>query len=118
VQEMLAKEKTPVLAGTIPLIEIFMSRWDVLVEKRPWLKPYIDEGLKWAKKYYIRMDQTSAYIIGMCKLSDRLRCFVLIVPLVINPAVRLSWINNNWEDEWKDKAIVVIKSVVRHFSYL
>jgi hypothetical protein len=64
---MLSKEKTPVLAGVIPVFEIFMSKWETLAEKRLWLKPFIDEGLKWAEKYYIRMDKTTAYVVAMCK---------------------------------------------------
>jgi hypothetical protein len=64
---MLAKDSTPVLAGVIPMVEIFMSKWETLAEKKAWLKPFIDEGLKWAKKYYIRLDNTTAYVVAMCK---------------------------------------------------
>jgi hypothetical protein len=64
---MLAREDTPVLAGVIPVFEIFMSKWETLARKKPRLKPFIDEGLKWATKYYVCMDTTNAYIIGMCK---------------------------------------------------
>ena len=67
VQEMLAGEKMPVLAGVIPVFEVFMTEWESLIKKKPALKPYIEEGLKWAQKYYIRMDHTDAYIIGMCE---------------------------------------------------
>lgn len=64
---MLAKEVTPVLAGALPVFEIFMTKWDTLALKKPWLKPFIDEGTEWAKKYYVRMDDTDAYVIAMCK---------------------------------------------------
>lgn len=64
---MLAAEEMPVLAGVIPVFEIFMTRWETLAEKKRSLKPIIEEGLKWAKKYYNRMDNTDAYIIGMCE---------------------------------------------------
>lgn len=64
---MLAGEKMPVLAGVIPVFEVFMTKWEGLMKKKPVLKPFIEEGLKWAKKYYIRMDNTNAYVIGMCK---------------------------------------------------
>lgn len=67
VQMILAKDSTPVLAGVIPIIEIFMSKWEILAEKKVWLKPLIDEGLKWANKYYIRLDDTTAYVVAMCK---------------------------------------------------
>ena len=67
VQELLAVEKMPVLAGVIPVFEVFMTKWESLMKKKPVLKPYIEEGLKWAKKYYIRMDNTNAYVVGMCE---------------------------------------------------
>jgi len=58
-------ETTPVLSGTIPAFETFMSQWEVLGEKHPRLKPWVDIGLKWATTYYARMDLTKAYIISM-----------------------------------------------------
>jgi hypothetical protein len=67
VQEMLAGEEMPVLAGVIPVFETFMTKWETLLKKKKSLKPYIEEGLKWAKKYYVRMDNTDAYIVGMCE---------------------------------------------------
>jgi hypothetical protein len=72
---MLAKEQTPVLAGVIPVFEIFMTKWEVLASKKPWLKPFINEGLKWAEKYYIRSDLTNAYVIAMCEFVNRLYIF-------------------------------------------
>ena len=46
---------------------MFMWEWEVLAEKHPRLKPWIDVGLEWAGEYYTRMDRTDAYIIAMCK---------------------------------------------------
>ena len=54
------------LAGSIPAFETFMYEWEVLAEKHPHLKPWIDTGLEWATQYYARMDRTNAYIIAMC----------------------------------------------------
>jgi hypothetical protein len=61
----MSREKTPVLAGSLPAFEMFMTAWETLGDKHPRLKPFVDIGLKWAKKYYCRMDQTKAYIIAM-----------------------------------------------------
>lgn len=63
----MAKEKTPVLAGAIPSLEIFMSRWERLAAQSTRLEDPIKVGLKFAYKYYARMDKTSAYVISMCK---------------------------------------------------
>ena len=64
---MLARDKTPILAGVIPVFETFMAKWDILVEKRLRLKPFIKEGMIWAEKYYIHLDDTMAYAIALCE---------------------------------------------------
>ena len=117
---MLSKDKTPVLAGVIPVFEIFMTKWETLAAKRVWLKPFIDEGLRWAKKYYVRLDNTTAYIVAMCKCISIMRTSLIInfSFLVVNPSIRTSWITNNWEDVWKEDAIRQIKNLVRQlFNY-
>ena len=63
----MSAETTPVLSGAIPSFEIFMSQWERLGEDYLTLKPWTDIGLKWAKKYYKRMDDTDAYVISTCK---------------------------------------------------
>jgi hypothetical protein len=44
-----------------------MTQWEQLGKDHRNLKPWTDIGLKWATKYYKRMDDTDAYIIAMCK---------------------------------------------------
>lgn len=65
----MSKEKTPVLAGTIPSFERFMTSWEKLAKKpeNQHLAPAINVGLKFAYKYYNKMDDTSAYIVAMCE---------------------------------------------------
>jgi hypothetical protein len=46
-----------------------MASYEELQKTQPILAPYAKEGLKWATKYYKRMDDTRAYVIGMRKLS-------------------------------------------------
>ena len=75
---MLSKDKTPVLAGVIPVFEIFMTKWETLAAKRVWLKPFIDEGLKWAKKYYVRLDITQRLTLLPC-VSASASCASLYV---------------------------------------
>jgi hypothetical protein len=87
-QQTMSKEATPVLSGSIPAFEMFMSSWEQLADKIPRLKPFIDEGLTWALKYYERMDRTDAYIIAM----------------IINPSVRTSWLKKHWGTEWLEQA--------------
>ena len=61
-------ESMPILSGTIPSFELFMTAWEKLIRDFPNLKQYIDPGLEWVYTYYARMDRTAAYMITMCKL--------------------------------------------------
>jgi hypothetical protein len=65
----MSREETPVLAGSLPAFEMFMTAWEKLGETHVRLTPMIDIGLKWAKKYYCRMDDTKAYVLAMGMLS-------------------------------------------------
>lgn len=67
VQQVMSKEKTPVLAGVIPTFERFMTSWEALAKKNPNLRDAINIGLSFATKYYKKMDATKAYIIAMCE---------------------------------------------------
>ena len=67
----MSSENTPILAGTIPVFELFMSSWEVMLDD-PVLEDenvarIIQPGLDIAKKYYNKFGDTDAYIISMCK---------------------------------------------------
>jgi len=51
-----------------------MTEWEQLGEDNPKLRSWTEIGLKWAKKYYVRMDDTEAYVVTMCKAFNRYRC--------------------------------------------
>lgn len=59
-------DQTPLLAGVIPIFEIFITGWEKLKTKRPHLAPFIEPGLASAGKYYSRTDLSKAYMVGMC----------------------------------------------------
>lgn len=65
-QTLLSGEQTPLLAGVIPVFEIFLTRWEKIAEKKKHLAPYIQPGLDRAKEYYGRMDKSNAYVVAMC----------------------------------------------------
>ena len=44
-----------------------MTELERLGDDHPVLKPWADIGVHWATKYYIRMDDTKAYVVSMCK---------------------------------------------------
>lgn len=68
-------EHTPLLAGVIPVFEMFITGWETLKKKRPHLAPFIQPGLESAGKYYSRTDRSKAYIIGMCTSINQFKFF-------------------------------------------
>jgi hypothetical protein len=106
-------DQTPLLAGVIPVFEIFMTGWEKLKGKRPHLAPFIQPGLDSTKKYYSRMDQSRAYVVGMCTSINQNQVFSLTDNFsVVNPSIRMSWIMNNWEEAWQKKAVDMIRELV------
>lgn len=69
VQQSMSSESRPRLGNAVPHLELFMTAWEKKAEEIPRLKPFIDVGVEWAKKYYTRMDDTRAYVVAMCKFT-------------------------------------------------
>jgi hypothetical protein len=69
VQQIMSNERLPILSGAIPSFEMFMSKWEQVVEApgNDRLKHLVQPGLELAYEYYGRMDRTRAYIVAMCK---------------------------------------------------
>jgi hypothetical protein len=63
-------ETTPILSGTIPAFESFMTKWEKLKRGNLSLSAMVNAGLASAYKYYDRMDHTKAYVVAMCKQAD------------------------------------------------
>jgi hypothetical protein len=63
----MSAESTPILCGTVPAFEAFMTTWENVAKAHPHLRKYIQPGLDWAIMYYDRMDLTGAYIVTMRK---------------------------------------------------
>lgn len=91
----------------------------------PHLQKYIQPGLDSAYEYYSRMDDTKAYVVSMCMFPFELLTLLLlindliIINLVVNPNVRLTWMQENWgsEDPHYKKAIKTIKKLVSIFFF-
>lgn len=50
---------------------MFMTEWERMGKAYSVLRPWTDTGLQWATKYYIRMDDTDAYVVTMCQSLNR-----------------------------------------------
>ncbi|KAF8271225.1 hypothetical protein EI94DRAFT_1493682, partial [Lactarius quietus] len=91
-QHSMSSELMPVLSCTIISFKMFMMELEKLREQHKILKPWTKIGLHWATKYYIRMDDTDMYVMTM----------------FLNPAIRFSWIQAQWEVEYIQSSRAVI----------
>ncbi|KAG2747743.1 hypothetical protein P692DRAFT_201684725, partial [Suillus brevipes Sb2] len=81
VQQSMSSESTPVLSCAIPAFERLVKKWKDLAQRFAHLAPFVAIGLTWTDKYHERMSHTGAYGVAM----------------FIDPAIRLSWMNDNWD---------------------
>ena len=68
VQQIMSGKSMPVLLGAVPSFKIFMTQWEKLHTIYLKLKPWVNIGLEWAKKYYNCMNNTDMYVVVMCEL--------------------------------------------------
>lgn len=109
----MSSESTPVLSHAISDFEMFMTEWENIRDQYEELRFWMEIGLDWAKKYYVRMDDTDAYVITMCKFHNNMSPLRLpLRPTVLNPGIRFSWIDIEWDDEYRRKAKDTILDLV------
>ena len=112
-QQSMSSESTPVLSRAISGFEMFMSEWERLGDQHEILRLWTEIGLHWAKKYYVRMDETDVYVVAMCKFHMIChRSGYQLRPTVINPAVRFSWIDEEWDNIYIEKSKNIILNLV------
>ena len=111
----MSKEKMPVLVGAIPAFEMMMTRLERLATRQRHLASPIKVGLKFAYKYYSKMDDTDAYVMGMCE--SRYYCLASCDSktdkyLVVHPGICLMWVMKYWNEKYKGEARTTILNVV------
>ncbi|KAF9225639.1 hypothetical protein BS17DRAFT_879002 [Gyrodon lividus] len=98
-QQTMSGESLPLLSYAILLFEAIIVQWDHLRRSAPHCAPFIDVGLTTARNYYHRMGRINAYAITM----------------LVDPAVRLSWIEAHWtQDDVTKVRQVVLKLMSDH----
>jgi len=63
----MSSESTPILSRAIIELERFIAKLGEEGKKHKILKRWTDIGVQWAIKYYVRMGNTKAYAVAMCK---------------------------------------------------
>jgi hypothetical protein len=113
----MSSETMPVLCGSIASFELLMTKWERLGEEHPELRYWTRIGLHWAQKYYKRMDNTDAYVIAMSK-SPRSDYSVIdshnghSTSKVLNPSIRMSWIQREWDLDYIERAKTAMLDLV------
>ncbi|KAH7903783.1 ribonuclease H-like domain-containing protein [Hygrophoropsis aurantiaca] len=98
-QQKMSGEKTPRLGQAVPSFENLRLNWENLAVIAPHCAPYIAIGMYRVNENYQRMGRTRAYSITMCKHRRQVCVLVLfnISPsTVVDPCIRLTWIDQNW----------------------
>ncbi|EIN08900.1 hypothetical protein PUNSTDRAFT_32066, partial [Punctularia strigosozonata HHB-11173 SS5] len=87
-QELLSAEKTPTLPVALPAYEQVLSLWRALRIELQYLSPYIEFGISKIEEYVARSRRSRAYVLA----------------IVINPAIKFRWIEDQWTEEECEEA--------------
>ncbi|QRV92764.1 AC9 transposase [Ceratobasidium sp. AG-Ba] len=93
-QELLSAEKTPTLALAFPVYETVIEAWDQLCIAIPELSYAITCGISKIRKYIDQTQGASVHALSM----------------IVNPALKLSWIQEHWTPAQASQAEATIKS--------
>ena len=113
----MSSESTPVLCGSIASFELLMTKWEQLGEEHPDLQYWTRIGLRWARKYYNRMDDTDAYVIAMGRslfsdYSVTESHYANLLSIVLNPAICFSWIQREWDSTYIQRSKKIMLDLV------
>jgi hypothetical protein len=98
------------------MMELLMSRWEELLEEVEYEPVHhtLRAGIALLEKYYHRADDTDAYFIAHSKSY----CLSIVethisMILVLDPAIKLDYLNAAWDQEYIDKGMERFKAQVR-----
>ncbi|KAJ7235800.1 hypothetical protein C8J57DRAFT_1088647, partial [Mycena rebaudengoi] len=82
-QELLSAEKTPTLSVALPAYELLLNSWLHLQTELPMLKHYIGVGIDKIQEYVDKGRKSRIYALAM----------------IINPTIKMEWIDEHWPAE-------------------
>jgi len=95
-------------------------KWESLGNnpEKPHMMDLVRPGLKWAYKYYARMDYTPTYIIVMHKPIHPQSRFQISNDHIQSstPSIRMSWILHHWDENYITTAETQIQEIVSLFT--
>lgn len=97
-QELLSAEKTPTLSMALPVFEMLLNSWLHLQTQIPELAHHIGVGISMIQKYVSKGRKSRIYALAMSTFS--LNCTfkhpLTSIYLVLNPTMKLEWIEEHW----------------------
>ena len=111
----LSKEKSPTCTRLYPTLEMLMSNWENLLDNDEF-EPFYDAlcaVVKLLEKYYQHADDTDAYFI-----SHSLLLLFIITAIVnsyffvLDPTMKLTYLDAAWKQEYIDMGMVCLKKRV------
>ena len=119
VQQTFSSERAPTVWQIIPSLEFLIKRWESMVYQAQFreVKGAIEEGIESLKKWYRRVDGTSAaYFICLGKLEIK---YILhkkinkVQWLVLDPNVKDLYCRHRWDLEQYEAGMKRLEEVVR-----
>ncbi|KAF9505234.1 hypothetical protein BS47DRAFT_1435766, partial [Hydnum rufescens UP504] len=96
VQQLMSGKATPVLSGVLPVFQRLQNCWESHAAMHRDISCYVYEGMEWLNKYHEKAGRSPTYVIAM----------------VLNLAIKFSFINKNWSVIEQEIAVRWVKDEV------
>jgi hypothetical protein len=96
------------------MLELLMSEWEERLEQAEY-EPVHDAlraGIKLLEKYYRRADDTDVYFIAHGMMHAAMSSAMSHICLVLDPVLKLGYLEAAWDQEYLDKGMECFKSQV------
>jgi hypothetical protein len=103
-QELLSAEKTPTLSLALPIFELLIIKWLELQTELPELGHYIGVGIAKIQEYVIKGRKSRIYALAMSTSLQPFKFTSEREMQVINPTMKLGWIQEHWPADDAHKA--------------
>jgi len=100
------------------MLELLLSEWEDRLEKEEY-EPVHDAlraGINLLEKYYCRADDTDAYFIAHGMWSIEFNSISLHFCLVLDPVLKLDYLNAAWEEKYLEIGMKNFKSQVNFLN--
>ncbi len=120
-QQLVSSERTPTLSIALPAYELLLQSWRNLCVQLPHFSHYIGRGIAKIEEYVhlSRRSRIYVYAMGVCNhiLSHaiiQMTKVSLVSLTVLNPNVKMKWIEQNWTRKQAEDAHTWMLEAVRN----